>query len=59
MIERVREQKIGVEIVVVTAAGASQVKAIDRNLVRHVISKPFDVTQLVDIVSQVCGAVKA
>ena len=59
VIERVREQKIDVEIVVVTAAGASQVNAIDRNLVRTVISKPFDVTQLVDVVTRVCDAVKA
>ena len=59
VIERVREQKIDIEIVVVTAAGASQVNAIDRSRVRAVISKPFDVTQLVDTVSQVCGVVKA
>jgi CheY-like chemotaxis protein len=56
VIERVREQKIEVEIVIVTAAGASQVNAIDRSLVRGVISKPFDVTQLVDVVSRVCEA---
>ena len=59
VIDTVYEQKIDVEIVVVTAAGASQVKAIDRTLVRSVISKPFDVTQLVDIVSSVCAVVKA
>ena len=58
VIERVREQKIDIEIVVVTAAGASQVNAIDRSRVRAVISKPFDVTQLVDIVTKVCGAVR-
>jgi len=54
VIERVREQKIDIVIVIVTAAGASQVNAIDRSLVRSVISKPFDVTQLVDVVSRVC-----
>jgi CheY-like chemotaxis protein len=59
VIERVREQKIDIEIVVVTAAGASQVKAIDPSHVRAIISKPFDVTQLVDVVSTVCGVVKA
>ena len=58
VIERVREQKIDVEIVVVTAAGASQVNAIDRSRVRAIISKPFDVTQLVDIVSRVCETAK-
>ncbi len=58
VIERLREQKIEVEIVVVTAAGASQVNAIDRSRVRAVISKPFDVSQLVEIVSNVCGVVK-
>jgi CheY-like chemotaxis protein len=56
VIDRVREQKLDVEIVVVTAAGASQVKAIDRNLVRAVISKPFDVSQLVEVVSSVCSS---
>ena len=55
VIERVREQKIEIEIVVVTAAGSSQVNAIDRSRVRAVISKPFDVSQLVDIVTKVCG----
>lgn len=59
VIERLREQKIEVEIVVVTAAGASQVNAIDRSRVRAVISKPFDVSQLVDIVTRVCDGVKA
>jgi two-component system copper resistance phosphate regulon response regulator CusR len=59
VIERVREQKIPIEIVVVTAAGASQVNAIDRSMVRAVISKPFDVTQLVDAVMAICDAVKA
>src|ERR1700756_3470287 len=54
VIDRVREQQIDVEIVVVTAAGASQVNALDRSRVRAVISKPFDVSQLVDIVSSVC-----
>ncbi|HEX7189941.1 MAG TPA: response regulator [Thermoanaerobaculia bacterium] len=58
VIERVRDQKIEVEIVVVTAAGASQVNAIDRSRVRAIISKPFDVTQLVEVVSKVCGDVK-
>ena len=58
VIERVREQKIDIEIVIVTAAGASQVHAIDRSLVRSVISKPFDVTQLVDVVTRVCDGVK-
>lgn len=58
VIDRVYEQKIDIEIVVVTAAGASQVKAIDRSRVRAVISKPFDVTQLVEIVSSVCETVK-
>lgn len=58
VIERLREQKIEVEIVVVTAAGASQVNAIDRSRVRAVISKPFDVAQLVDIVTRVCDGVK-
>jgi len=58
VIDRVREQKIDVEIVVVTAAGASQVNAIDRSRVRAVISKPFDVTQLVEIVSSVCETAK-
>jgi len=43
----------------VTAAGATQGNPIDRSRVRAVISKPFDVTQLVDIVSSVCGVVKA
>jgi CheY-like chemotaxis protein len=57
VIERVREQKIDVEIVVVTAAGSSQVKAIDRSHVRAVISKPFDVTQLVEVVSTICATV--
>ena len=56
VIERIREQKIDIEIVVVTAAGASQVNAIDRNLVRTVISKPFDVTQLVEVVTKACEA---
>lgn len=59
VIDRVRDQKIEVEIVVVTAAGASQLKAIDRNRVRAIISKPFDVTQLVDVVSSVCVTPKA
>jgi CheY-like chemotaxis protein len=59
VIERVREQKIPIEIVVVTAAGASQVNAIDRSVVRAVISKPFDVNQLVDAVMAICDAVKA
>jgi two-component system, OmpR family, copper resistance phosphate regulon response regulator CusR len=59
VIERVREQKIPIEIVVVTAAGASQVNAIDRSMVRAVISKPFDVNQLVDAVMAICDAVKA
>ena len=59
VIERVREQKIPIEIVVVTAAGASQVNAIDRSMVRAVISKPFDVNQLVDAVMSICDAVKA
>ena len=54
VIERVRDQKIATEIVVVTAAGASQVKAIDRNVVRVIISKPFDVTQLVETVVGIC-----
>jgi CheY-like chemotaxis protein len=59
VIERVREQKIPIEIVVVTAAGASQVNAIDRSMVRAVISKPFDVNQLVEVVMAICDAVKA
>jgi CheY-like chemotaxis protein len=59
VIDRVREQKIATEIVVVTAAGASQVKAIDRSIVRVIISKPFDVTQLVEVVSSVCATSKA
>ena len=59
VIDRIREQNIDIEIVVVTAAGASQVNALDRSRVRAVISKPFDVTQLVEIVSSVCGATKA
>ena len=58
VIERIREQKIDIEIVVVTAAGASQVNAIDRNLVRNVISKPFDVTQLVEVVTRACETAK-
>jgi two-component system response regulator ResD len=58
VIERVNEQKIDVEIVVVTAAGASQVNAIDRTRVRGVISKPFDVTQLVDVVTKICDTAK-
>src|SRR5689334_14986875 len=58
VIDRVREQKIDIEIVVVTAAGASQVNALDRSRVRAVISKPFDVTQLVEVVTSVCGAAK-
>src|ERR1051326_3891229 len=59
VIDRVREQKIDIEIVVVTAAGASQVNAIDRSRVRAIISKPFDVTQLVEVVTSVCGVAKA
>jgi len=55
VIERVRDQKIAVEIVVVTAAGASQVKGLDHSVVRAVISKPFDVTQLVEAVSRICN----
>ncbi|HEY2093549.1 MAG TPA: response regulator [Thermoanaerobaculia bacterium] len=58
VIERVNEQKIDVEIVVVTAAGASQVNAIDRTRVRGVISKPFDVTQLVEVVTKICDTAK-
>ena len=54
VIERMREQKIETEIVVVTAAGASQVKAIDPSMVRTIISKPFDVTQLVETVLRIC-----
>ena len=57
VIDRVREQKIATEIIVVTAAGASQVKSLDRSIVRSVISKPFDVTQLVDAVVSICEAV--
>jgi hypothetical protein len=40
----VREQKIEIEIVIGTAARASQINSIDRSRVRAVISKPFDVT---------------
>jgi two-component system response regulator ResD len=58
VIERLRDQQIDVEIVVVTAAGASQVNAIDRTRVRAVISKPFDVTQLVDMVTKICDTAK-
>ena len=55
--DQVREQKIEVEIVIVTAAGVSQV--IDCSSVRAVVRKLFDVTQLIDIVSTVYGVVKA
>jgi hypothetical protein len=53
------EEKLDVEIVVVTAAGVSEVNVVDRRRVGAVISKSIDVRRLVDIVSSVCAAPQA
>jgi DNA-binding NtrC family response regulator len=53
------EQKLDVEIVVVTAAGVREVNAVDGSRVCDVISKPIDVRRLVDIVSSVSAAPQA
>jgi len=53
------EEKLDVEIVVVTAAGVSEVNVVDRSRVGAVIRKSIDVRRLVDIVSSVCAAPQA
>jgi DNA-binding response OmpR family regulator len=42
-------------IVVVTAAGAARVNTLDPNQVKAVLSKPFEISQLVDTVVSLCN----
>lgn len=53
------EQKLEVEIVVVTAASVREGHAVDGSRVCGVISKAIDMRRLVDIVSSVCAAPQA
>jgi hypothetical protein len=46
--------KQGQEVRPLAPLATGQVKAIDRSIVRVIINKPFDVTQLVDTVVGIC-----